>query len=102
MNIHETPKFFLTFAMRNFNNMLACPLDNKQIKDGYIKSEGHFSYGLNNSNDRKFKCFTLHPVINNKDIVPYTMPRYGLIGYDLNADSMKIYAGGWNLFSSIL
>ena len=48
------------------------------------------------SNDRKFKCFTLHPVINNKDIVPYTMPRYGLIGYDLNADSMKIYAGGWN------
>ena len=97
---NKTPEFFLTFAMRNFDNSkgnaLACPLDNKQIKDGYIKSEGHFSYGLDNSNDRKFKCFTLHPVINNKDIVPYTMPRYGLIGYDLNADSMKIYAGGWN------
>ena len=97
---NKTPEFFLTFAMRNFDyskgSILACPLDNKQIKDGYIKAEGSFSYGLDTSNDRKFKCFTLHPVINNKDIVPYTMPRYGLIGYDLNADSMKIYAGGWN------
>ena len=101
---NKTPEFFLTFAMRNFDyskgNILACPLDNKQIKDGYIKAEGSFSYGLDTSNDRKFKCFTLHPVINNKDIVPYTALRYGLIGYDLNADSMKIYAGGWNDLAS--
>ena len=99
---NKTPEFFLTFAMKNFdlkkgNPFTGCPLDNNKISNGYIKAEGKMSYSLDNSNDRKYKCFTLHPVIENKDITPY---QYGDIGYDLNADSMNIYAGGWNDLSA--
>lgn len=94
----QIPKFFLTFAMKNFdqnkgNMYTGCPLDNGKISNGYINAEGTMSYGYGGSNDRKFKCFTLHPIIENKDITPY---EYGNIGYDLNADSMNIYAGGWS------
>ena len=71
---NKTPEFFLTFAMRNFDyskgSILACPLDNKQIKDGYIKAEGSFSYGLDTSNDRKFKCFTFQ-MIENSNVSHY-------------------------------
>lgn len=96
-NSNEIPKYFLTFAMTNYDKnkgdmYTGCPLDNNKISNGYIKAEGKMSYYLDNSNDRRYKCFTLHPIIENKDITPYT---YGDIGYDLNADSMKIYAGGW-------
>ena len=95
---NKIPEFFLTFGMRNYNQskgglFSGCPLDNNKISNGYIKAEGKMSYGYGNSDDRKYKCFTLHPVIENKDITPY---EYGYIGYDLNADSMNIYAGGWN------
>ncbi|MBQ7551877.1 MAG: hypothetical protein IJT15_00280 [Rickettsiales bacterium] len=99
---NKTPPFFLTFAMKNFDPykgglFTGCPLDNSKISNGYIKAEGKMSYSLTNSDGRKYKCFTLHPVIENKDITPYD---YGNIGYDLNADSMKIYAGGWNDLSA--
>ena len=101
-NSNEKPEFFLTFGMHNYDKskgdtFTGCPLDNSKISNGYIKAEGKMSYGYGNSNDRKYKCFTLHPVIENKDITPY---KYGNIGYDLNADSMKIYAGGWNDLSA--
>ena len=48
-----------------------CPLDNKKIKDGYTecKSTGR---RINNSDNMKFKCFTLHSIFNGKDIVNYT------------------------------
>ena len=96
-NSNEIPEFFLTFAMRNFDKSKgglydACPLDNKQINNGYIKAEGNKPYKGEETDKREFKCFTLHPIIDRKDITPYT---YGYIGYDLNADSMKVYAGGW-------
>ena len=83
--------------MRNFDESKgglydACPLDNKQINNGYIKAEGNKPYKGEETDKREFKCFTLHPIIDRKDITPYT---YGYIGYDLNADSMKVYAGGW-------
>ena len=96
-NSNEIPEFFLTFGMHNCDKSKggafdACPLDNKQINNGYIKAEGNKPYKGEETDERKFKCFTLHPIIDRKDITPYT---YGYIGYDLNADSMKVYAGGW-------
>ena len=99
---NKTPEFFLTFAMKNFDQnkgdmWTGCPLDNSKISNGYIKAEGKMSYSLTNSDERKYKCFTLHPIIENKDITPY---EYGYIGYDLNADSMNIYTGGWNDLSA--
>ena len=89
---HSKDEYYLTFAMRNYRNMMSCPLDNKLIKNGYIADKGMLNHGFQNSDNRQFKCFSLHPMIGGKDIVPYT---YGNIGYDLNPESMRIYVGGW-------
>ena len=90
---HSKDEYYLTFAMRgpNYDSKI-CPLDDKRIKDGYIKAEGTESYGIGNSNNRKFKCFSLHPIVDGNDILEYT---YGSIGYDLNPESMRVYVGGW-------
>ena len=90
---HSKDEYYLTFAMRGLNSdSKICPLTNERIEDGYIKAEGTESYGFDNSNNRKFKCFSLHPIVDGCDILKYT---YGSIGYDLNPDSMRVYVGGW-------
>lgn len=90
---HSKDEYYLTFAMRgpNYDSKI-CPLDDKRIKDGYIEAEGTESHGIDNSNKRKFKCFSLHPIVDGCDILEYT---YGNIGYDLNPESMRVYVGGW-------
>ena len=90
---HSKDEYYLTFAMRGLNSdSKICPLTNERIEDGYIKAEGTESYGFDNSNNRKFKCFSLHPIVDGCDILKYA---YGSIGYDLNPDSMRVYVGGW-------
>lgn len=97
----EEHKYFLTFAMKTIakddddkeiaNN--TCPLDNKLIKNQYIEDTGKHNWMKNSNEMRKFKCFSLHSIVNGKDINGYT---YGDIGYDLNPESIKVYLGGWS------
>ena len=89
---HSKDEYYLTFAMRKHGNMISCPLDNKLIKDGYIADRGMFDHFFSNSDNRQFKCFSLHPIVDGCDILKYA---YGSIGYDLNPDSMRVYVGGW-------
>ena len=114
----ETKKdeFFLTFAMRkpldrinsknaydennDYDRYCAsmgyyCALDNNLIKNQYISDKGFHNWIGNEADKdkmRNFKCFSLHPVVNKKDIGSYD---YGDVGYDLNPESMIVYLGGW-------
>ena len=96
----EEHKYFLTFAMKTIakdgdkemaNN--TCPLDNTLIHNQYIEDKGQHNWMKNSNEMRQFKCFSLHSIVNGKDINGYT---YGDIGYDLNPESMKVYLGGWS------
>ena len=89
---HSKDEYYLTFAMRNYINTMSCPLDNKLIKNGYIADKGMLNHGYQNSDNRQFKCFSLHPIVDGCDILEYTC---GSIGYDLNPESMRVYVGGW-------
>ena len=96
----EEHKYFLTFALKtiaeNDDKEIAnntCPLDNKLIKNQYIEDTGKYNWMKNSNEMRKFKCFSLHSIVNGKDINGYT---YGDIGYDLNPESIKVYLGGWS------
>ena len=94
---HSKDEYYLAYSLidlehRYNDSKEECPLDNNRIKDGYIecKSTGR---GQDNSDNMKFKCFTLHSIVDGDDIVNYA---HGDVGYDFNPDSINVFAGGWS------
>ena len=101
MQNNDQHKYFLTFALtaplkgiiNHIYNENDCPLDNDLINNQYIGDKGMYNWGEEQETMRQFKCFSLHSIVNGKDITEYS---YSPIGYDLDPKSMKIYLGGWN------
>ena len=95
---HSKDEYYLSYALLDLKHRYGddpeeqCPLDNNRIKDGYIecKSTGR---GNANSDNMKFKSFTLHSIVDGDDIVNYA---HGDVGYDFNPDSINVFAGGWS------
>ena len=95
---NKTPKFFLTFAMRNFNNMLACPLDNKQMMIGRVvvlpeyRHQGIGTMVVSECEQWAEEMFYTKTVVESRDnkVDFYTKMGYEICGEAVEGDTFRV------------